>query len=160
MVNMSQKQKDIQEIFQHIQKIQQEQGVDSTNSELEPVDIIKNQTGKIAGELSEEDFGPEDVFEIVGPVIETQQETQEPVSKMALDIGSAGLCDLCGEKIIFEKNLAGLVISDKFFACERCCKNSSKTDLDSWTESKGANPGDVRPVAFWLMQIKNKNRLI
>ena len=52
MENASQKQKDIQEIFQHIQKIQQEQGVDSTDNDLEPVDIIKNQTGNIAGELS------------------------------------------------------------------------------------------------------------
>jgi len=160
MKNMSQKEKEIQEIFQHIQKIRQEQNVDSTRNELEPLDIIKNQTDKIAGELSEEDFSPEDVFEIVGTVTETQQELEEPVSKMSLNIGSAGVCDICGEKIIFEKNLAGLVVRDKFFACEICCQDASKVDLDTWTESKNAKPEDVRPIAFWLMQIKNKNRLI
>ena len=156
MVNISQKQKDIQEIFQHIQKIQQEQKFESTINEIEPVDLIKNQTGKIAGELSEEDFGPEDVFEIVGPVVETE----DSVSKMALNFGSAGICDICRERIIFEENLAGLVISEKFFACEKCCQNASKADLDTWTESKGVKPEDVRPIAFWLMQIKNKDRLI
>ena len=156
MKGLSQKNKDIQEIFQHIKEIREEQGFNSIDNELEPVNIIKETSGKIAGELTEEDFGPEDVFEIVGPVVETE----EPVSKMTLAIGSAGTCDICGGKIIFEKNLAGLVISDKFFACEKCCINSSKADLDSWTESKNAKPEDVRPVAFWLMQIKNKNRLM
>jgi len=155
MENAPHKNKDIQEIFQHIQKIRQNQGIDSKNCELKPIDLIKNQTGNIAGELSEEDFGPEDVFEIVGPVVE-----EEPVSKMALNVGSADICDICGEKIIFEKNLAGLVINDKFFACEKCCQVTSKKNLDSWTESKNAKPEDVRPIAFWLMQIKNKDRLM
>ena len=155
MRDMSQKQKDIQEIFQHIQKIKQEDKL--TNKEIEPVNIIKETTGKVAGEISEEEFGPEDVFEIVGPFNETEQET---VSKMTLNLGSAGTCDLCGEKIIFEKNLAGLVVNETFFACEKCCKDSSKLDLDLWTESKNAKAEDVRPIAFWLMQIKNKNRLM
>ena len=156
----SQKEKEIQEIFQHIKKIRHEQNVDSRLNELNPLEIIKSQTGKIAGELSEEDFGPEDVFEIVGPVIETQQESKGPVSKMSLNFGSVGICDICGEKIIFEKNLAGLVVNDKFFACETCCQDASKVDLDNWTESKNAKPENVRPIAFWLMQIKNKNRLM
>ena len=157
---MSRKEKEIQEIFQHIQRIRQEQNIDYTHNKLDPLDIIKNQTDKIAGELSEEDFSPEDVFEIVGPVLETQQELEEPVSKMSLSLGSAGVCDICGEKIIFEKNLAGLVVRDKFFACETCCQDASKADLDTWTESKNAKPEDVRPIAFWLMQIKDKNRLM
>lgn len=155
MKNLSQRQKDIQEIFQHIQEIKKDDN--SINKEMEPVDIIKETTGKIAGEISEDEFGPEDVFEIVGPFNETEQET---VSKMTLNIGSAGVCDICGEKIIFEKNLAGLVVNETFFACEKCCLSSSKTELDDWTESKNAKAEDVRPVAFWLMQIKNKNRLM
>ncbi len=158
MKDLSQKEKDLEEIFEHIQKIRQEP--QSTNSELEPVDIIKNSTGKVAGALTGEDISPEDIFEVVGPIDETQKDLEEPISKMTLGLGSAGVCDICGEKIVFEKNLAGLVVSDKFFACEKCCQDASKKNLDTWTESKNAKPEDVRPIAFWLMQLKNKNRLM
>ena len=73
MENRPQRREEIEEIFQHIKKIRQEQNIDSTNNDLDPLDIIKNQTGKIGGELSEEKISPEDIFEIVGPVVETQE---------------------------------------------------------------------------------------
>jgi len=79
---------------------------------------------------------------------------------MTLDFGSAGVCDICNGKIVFEKNLAGLVINDKFFACEKCCQQATKNDLDKWVETKNAKTENVRPIAFWLMQIKNKNKLL
>jgi hypothetical protein len=160
MKGLSQKEKDIQEIFHHVKKIREEQEFDSKDKKLESVDIIKYSADGIAGELSEDNFSDEDVFEIVEPVVETQDELEDPVSKMTLDFGSAGVCDICSGKIVFEKNLAGLVINDKFFACENCCQKATKNDLDSWVETKNAKTENVRPIAFWLMQIKNKNKLL
>ena len=51
------------------------------------------------------------------------------------------------------------MIHGKFFACEKCCREASKKDLDHWTESRMAKPTDVKPIALWLMQKENRTRL-
>ena len=156
-----QKNKELEEIFLHIKQLKEDNNLnDIQKEELEPIDIIMDKTNQIAGEIDIENISEDDVFEIVGPVTESEKQIEEPVSKMSAGFGSAAVCDLCGQKIVFEKNLAGLVINNSFFACEKCCQDASKKDLDAWTESKKANPEDVRPIAFWLMQLKNKNRLL
>ena len=157
-----QKNKELEEIFLHIKQLKKEDNNenDLSEKELEPIDIIMDKSNQIAGEIDIETILEDDVFEIVGPVTEDEEQIEETFSKMKVGFGSASICDICGQKIVFEENLAGLVIDNSFFACEKCCQDASKKDLDAWTESKKANPEDVRPIAFWLMQLKNKNRLL
>jgi hypothetical protein len=156
MIKESQRDTDLKEIFSHIEqlKLEREQVADFQKEELEPVEIIKDNGGITAGEL--DNIPPEDIFEIVRPADEFSEKT---VSKMKVDVNSAGTCDICRQKIDFEKNLSGLVIQDSFFACEKCCQDVSKDELNNWTESKMASPKDVKPIALWLMQEKNKTQL-
>ena len=101
----------------------------------------------------------EDVFEIVEFVEDTDNPPEEEFVSKKIDNGPLMVCDLCGENIVPEENLAGLVISERNFACEKCCQELSKDKLSSWTESKMTKPGDVKPIALWLMEEKNKSRL-
>jgi hypothetical protein len=166
MVFESQKEEDLEEIFSHIKELkkQQEQFNEGKEDNLEPINLIKESAEKIAGELDVEYITDEDLFEIVEPVekiIKTKKEISEkPVVQIDDSIGSGGLCDICQTDFLFEKNLSGLVINGKFFACESCCQKASKDDLDHWTESKMAKPTDVKPIALWLMEHQNKTRLI
>jgi len=66
-----------------------------------------------------------------------------------------GICDLCGEIIYFEDNLTGLTIDGKYFACENCCKKSSKESLKSWSNSKMEKNSNLRPIGLWTIQEKN-----
>ena len=157
------KDKDLKEIFSHVKqiKLEREQTENVDKEEFEPVKTIQDNVGIIAGEI--DDTPPEDIFEIVETIDEFSEEKgeflEETVSKMKVDVNSPGICDMCGQKIHFEKNLSGLVINDKIFACEKCCQDASEDELNSWTESKMANPQDVRPIALWLMQEKNRTQL-
>jgi len=150
----SQKNKDLEEISSHIQQLkqQQENFEERKDDVVEPIEIISQSTGKVAGELDLDNIPPEDVFEIIGPVDE--------LSEIDKETRSVGMCDMCKSAMLFEKNLSGLVIHGKFFACEKCCQEASKKDLDSWTESRMAKPTDVKPIALWLMQKENRTRLI
>lgn len=160
----SQKDKDLEEIFAHIAQIKQDQFEEVKREELEPIKIIQESSGKTAGELEIDNYSDEDIFEVLGPVNQILEEKDEfieqPTTKVDEFIGSVGLCDICGTGFLFQKNLSGLVIHGKFFACETCCKDASKEDLDIWSESKMAKPADVKPIALWLMQHENKTRLI
>ena len=69
------------------------------------------------------------------------------------------ICDLCNKTMSLEENLSGLVIDDSHFLCEECCQESSNEELSIWTTSKKANPGDLKPIALWLMKEKNKTTL-
>jgi len=93
-------------------------------------------------------------------MLETTTQVAKLIPPWRWGDNSTGICDLCGHEMEFEKNLSGLVISDKFFACEECCKTASKEDLVSWTESKMVKPNDVRPIGLWTIQEKNKNKSI
>jgi hypothetical protein len=166
MVFKSQKDEDLEEIFSHIKELKKEQDQfnEFKKDNLEPIELIKESRGKIGGDLEVENITDEDLFEVVGPVkdiFEPKKEfSEETVSQMDDLIGSAGLCDICQTGFLFEKNLSGLVIHGKFFACESCCQEASKDDLDHWTESKMAKTTDVKPIALWLMEHRNKTRLI
>jgi len=69
---------------------------------------------------------------------------------------STGTCDLCKNEIEFKYNLSGLVVADEFFACEDCCQTLPKNEIFDWTKSKMLKPGDVRPIALWITEEKNK----
>jgi len=56
--------------------------------------------------------------------------------------------------------LSGLVVSEKFFACEECCKNISKEGLTDWTKTGMVKHNDVRPMGLWAIQEKNKGKSI
>ena len=160
----SKKDKDLQEIFSHVKqlKLEKEQTNEVKSNEIEPVEIDKHKTEINVGEI--DTISPDDLFEIVEPIEESadinEEILEDSVSKMNVRTDSIGTCDMCGQDIVFEKNLSGLVIKSRFFACENCCLSSSEEDLDSWTESKMANPEDVKPIALWLMQEKNKTQLV
>jgi len=144
MEQESKKQKELKEIFLHIENL-----VDEKNqNQLEPIDIIKNKTDIIAGEN-----------EITQISQDSDKDKNENFLTMKIDSDSIGTCDICKNKIMLEKNLSGLVIHGKFFACEKCCQDASKDDLTNWAETRIAKPEDVKPIALWLMQEKNKTRL-
>jgi hypothetical protein len=157
---------ELEEIFSHIEKLRKEQNSsdDLKQDELEPLKIIKENTNNIAGDLNIEDITSEDVFEIIGEIERTPNENLNSIGNLSTIIheepGSIGVCDICHKGMLFERNLAGLVIHSKFFACEKCCIDANKEDLDIWTHSKNAKPEDVRPIAFWLMEKENRTRLI
>jgi len=98
---------------------------------------------------------------------EKEVKDEEKITGFARDISrwnlpnlQSGTCDLCGEQIEFEKNLSGLTIAGNFFACEKCCINSSHEDLFNWAKSKMNSPAEVRPIGLWVIQEKNKNKSI
>ena len=68
-------------------------------------------------------------------------------------------CDMCKKTINLKKNLSGLVVHNTHFLCEECCSSSSKKELNSWMQTKMAKPGDLKPVALWLMKEKNKTKM-
>ena len=153
--------KELEEIFLHIEKIRKKQ---TPSDDFEPLKIIKESTNHIAGDLNIEYISSGDVFEIIGEVEETPNENLISTGNLSTTINeehsSIGICDICHKGMLFERNLAGLVIHNKFFACEKCCMDTTKDDLDIWTHSKNAKPEDVRPIAFWLMEKENRTRLI
>lgn len=125
---------DLEEIFLHVKHLKAEQ---------------KNS----------EDIPPEDTFEIVEIIEDTDNSSTEEFVSRKIGTNYPLVCDICGNDVIPEENLAGLAISGRHFVCERCCQEASKDKLDSWTESKMTKPGDVKPIALWLMEEKNKSWL-
>jgi len=130
----------IEEISRHINDIKKNKELMTTSDP--PLLRWKEVTG-------------EDLFEVVKKEEGAQEEI---VSKMDINLNKR-ICDICKNTIILEENLSGLVVHDSHFLCEKCCQESSKEDLDKWTSSRMANPGDLKPVALWLMKEKNKNQL-
>ncbi len=165
MLEESKRDKDIEEIFLHVKQIKAEQYKleNKREDELDSIKINEEYTKQTLEEISLDNIPPEDVFEIVEPANEFSNEAgeslEEAVSKMKVDIGTMGTCDFCKQEIIFEQNLSGLVIRNRFFTCEKCCQDASKDELMKWTKSKMANSKEVRPIALWLMQNKNRTRL-
>jgi hypothetical protein len=162
MSEESKKQKDLEEISSHVKKLIDEKNINSDNQDrLDPFEIIKNKTDIIAGDIDLDKFTSEDFFEIVKPIKDEVKDTSNLSKKSisTMQIESTGDCDICKQKIVFERNLSGLVIHGRFFACEKCCQDASKDDLSDWAETKTAKPEDVKPIALWLMQEKNKTRL-
>ncbi len=131
-----QKDKDIEEIFLHVKKLR---------SEYESVSEINTEKITLTDNIS-----PDDIFEVV----------DEDEINSTMNFKSTGFCDICGQDIIFDENLSGLILLNKFFACEECCKDASNNVLNSWIETRKAKTEDVKPIALWLMQEKHKNRLI
>jgi hypothetical protein len=157
---------DLEEIFSHVQRIKEEQItiVENRQVDLEPLEIIKEQTEVIAGDLNIYNIKPEDIFEIVEEIKQTPNENLFSIGNLTKEIdegiGSVGICDICHKGMLFERNLSGLVIQGKFFACEECCQDATKELLDFWAHSKNVKPEDIRPIAFWLMEKENKTRLV
>jgi len=166
MRDKTQRDVDLEEIFSHIQQIKGEQiAVNTTiQDEIEPLQVIQENTERVAGELTVDDIESGDVFEILGEVEKTPNEELISIGNLSKEFeeekGSIGVCDICHKGILFERNLSGLEIHGTFFACEECCKEATKEDLESWSKSKNARPDDVKPIAFWLMERENKTRLI
>ena len=136
---------DLDEISNHIKELQKEDKKES---------IIKKMDAQVGSksELQEwEEVPEEDIFEVLKP-------SEENITRMDINL-STRKCDMCKKTIKLDENLSGLVVHDTHFLCEDCCKESSKEDLDVWMNAKMAKPGDLKPVALWLMKEKNKTRL-
>jgi RNA polymerase-binding transcription factor DksA len=134
---------DIEEIFIHIKQLKEEQSLDLKNTRvLEQSDNVNL--------LIDNDKNFTNINQFNG-------KNNQIVTKMDQDFG---ICDMCKEEIIFEKNLSGLIVLDKIFICEKCSQNKSDRIINNWIHSKMANLEDVKPIALWLMQKKNKKRLV
>lgn len=66
------------------------------------------------------------------------------------------LCDLCNNEFKIREHPNGLVISGRYFACQDCCKSSSKTDLMDWIKSKEGGMVDFRPIFRWSVETHGK----
>jgi hypothetical protein len=144
--------KDMEEIFLHIKKLKEELNlIDETNKDkIKYYEESQNNNEKITGKITPNNNSSENLFEIV--------DNEKTVSKMSIKTSS--ICDLCGQDIVVDENLSGLVLLNRFFACEECCKDATNDTLNSWIETRKAKSDDVKPIALWLMQEKHKTRLI
>jgi hypothetical protein len=112
---------------------------------------IKKLKGKFCSyEDKTDNISPDDIFEIV--------DQDEQISNISFK--NSGICDICGQDINFDENLSGLVLLNRFFACEDCCNDASNDVLNSWIQTRNARTEDVNPIALWLMIEKHKTRLI
>jgi len=146
---------DLEEIFSHIQEIKnQEQSKNIENNELNEIDIIKKNVEVIAGDTNITDTFDDDLFEIVSPV----NNAVSDISQMNIN-SDITICDICHERINLQDNLSGLSIKGEYFACEKCCYNASKEDLEYWTGSRSSKQKDIQPIALFLMYNKNKEDL-
>lgn len=155
------------------------EGQDIENKSFqEDIDLSSRPSNIIKEKEIEEEFDTKKVnktilFDKSSPPLELLDEEtiddkdfEEPVSTVTEPTplrwsnDSTGICDLCKREIFFEKNLSGLVVGNKFFACEECCKTSSKEELMNWTRSRMIKPYDVRPMGLWFTQEKNKAKSI
>ncbi len=134
---------DLDEISNHVRNLQnKDRKEDNIISEL-------NFQEDINSELKEwKEVSKDEIFE--------SSENISTIRDVNLDTRK---CDICKKTINLEKNLSGLVLHNSHFLCEECCQDSSKAELDVWMNTKMANPGDLKPVALWLMKEKNKTRL-
>jgi superfamily II helicase len=157
MTEDNQRDDDIEELFAHIKQLRadQEKLHYSEKESYESNITIKDNTEKIVGETSLEDISQDDIFEIVKP----EEFAAEYLSKMKIDIKTSAVCDICGKEFIFEDNLSGLTIRGEFYSCEKCCQDASKKTLDAWVEYKQGKPGEIKPIALWIMQENNKTQL-
>jgi hypothetical protein len=154
----SRKEKDIDEIFSHVQKLKEEQNIlDKKTDEINAYDVIQDNIGVKAGEISEDDIDQNDLFEVIGPVEEETMDVEE--ERTSIMKNETGKCDFCGQTFVLEENLAGLIINSEFFACEKCCNNASRKDIEKWCNNRMKKEHDVKPIALWLMEQKNKTTL-
>ncbi len=130
---------DIEEISNHIKEILNENKENTVETNIET---------KL---LEWEEISKEDVFKFVN-------KDEEITTKIDINLNKR-ICDICKKTINLEENLSGLVVHDSHFLCKKCCQESTKEKLDKWITSKMAKPGDLKPVALWLMKEKNKNKL-
>lgn len=136
---------DLDEISNHIKNLRKENKKDDFIPKICPDDASKK-------DLKEwKEVPHEDIFEVV-------QATEENITRMDKNL-SKRKCDICKKTINLEENLSGIVVHDSHFLCKNCCNDSTKDQLDAWMNTKMAKPGDLKPVALWLMKEKNKSRL-
>jgi len=144
--------KDIQEIFLHVRKLKAECGLieEVDKEKLENIETIKKDNEKNFKKINQDDISSNNVDKAV--------DQNETLSKLSLK--TSGICDICGQNISFDENLSGLILLNRFFACEECCKDASNDILNSWIKTRNARNEDAIPIALWLMQKKHKTRLI
>jgi hypothetical protein len=128
----------------HVKKLKEEYGL------IEKINSTKMLKEKFENKIILENVSADDIFEIV--------DDEEIVSKM--ENKNFGICDICGQDIIFDENPSGLILLNRYFACEECCKDASNKILYSWIETRNAKTEDVKPIAFWLMEKNQRNRLV
>lgn len=128
--------KDLEEIFLHVKKLKAEYGKNEDVNKEKLVNVKK----------------------ITDNLLNKNVENDESLAKNNLK--SSNYCDICGQEFLLEKNLSGLVLLNKFFACEECCKHASNETLNSWIKTRNAKIQDAKPIALLVMQKKNKTRLI
>ena len=126
---------DLNEIYRHVQEIRKEKqsipwtaDLESTSSQQSPRNSQRTT--------------------MIIPTGEVSQELWDDLSRST--------CDLCHQEIILGKNLSGLVIGNRYFACESCCQHKPRQDIVEWTRSRMSTGHILRPIGLWLTEEKNK----
>jgi hypothetical protein len=144
--------KDIQEIFLHVKKLKAEYGlIDEVDKEkLDNIETIKKD--------KEKNFKKTNKYNISSNNVVKTVDQNETLSKFSLK--TSCICDICGQNISLDENLSGLILLNRFFACEECCRDASNEILNSWIKTRNAKNEDAIPIALWLMQKNHKTQLI
>jgi len=153
----------LQEIFSHIEQLHILKTETKPNIEVINHSVATNTDHPIVVNTEKQKTVTpnEQVKEIPLPYQSIHQPHHE-ITKMIrspierLNDNSFRTCDLCHHEIILGKNLAGLVMENKYFACETCCQTTSKEELKQWIQSKMLSTNTLRPIGLWLTQEKNK----
>ena len=140
----------LEEIYLHVKKLKEDFGLTKEINKQKANVVMGNINEKIVKETISDNSPNDNLLKI--------EDLGKSFSKMNIKI--TGICDLCGQDIIFNENLSGLILQNKFFACEECCIAAKNELLDRWIKNRNAKTEDVKPIAFWLMQEKHKTRLI
>lgn len=164
MKELSDLERDLEEILLHVKKIKEEQDnfTNKNNEYITPLGIIKDKSSIMTEESDFMDNIDNDLFEIVKLSQKSIFDNEKLLDQDFLEINQKnirGICDLCSSSFIFEENPSGLVINEEFFACENCCKELSKEELENWTKSKMKSSNRLKPIALWLMEKNNKTKL-
>ena len=122
---------DLDEIIQHIREITGEKVIDENLLDENRLDVTIDETR-----------------ELQSSTIMIEKKSDVPWSWV---YDSLKTCDICKQEFALDRNLSGLVIAGKYFACEHCCQTLPKEELLEWTKSRMNKPSDVRSIGVWLV---------
>ncbi|MBN2368010.1 hypothetical protein JXC34_03250 [Candidatus Woesearchaeota archaeon] len=62
------------------------------------------------------------------------------------------ICDICKKDFSLDEHGMGLVIRDKYYACQDCCSALSKESLFIWTTSRMGTTRNFKQIFQWVWE--------
>jgi len=158
------KESELQEIFDHIKELVVEKTAKKSHNNTSETNLLSNKKD-IPAESTEKELRPVQVANEINEnntIQVTDKSAPNTIPSLLQKISdipteeTITICDICNEEMLLGKNLAGLVMENKYFACETCCQTTSKEELKQWIQSKMLSTNTLRPIGLWLTQEKNK----